>query len=238
MFRQIFFSFLSLLFFPACYAQYYRGKVTDENGKPLPGTNIYIPGGFCKGTISFQDGSFGIDAKPYQTLEFYYTGRQTYSLQLTPKDTTDICIVMKPKTVRLDEVTVRKTTVIKEYVDCVYEDDRYIFQLVVEDAKFPGGPDSLKSYLHHSLQYPEQAFINGEEGQVWVEFTVDSKGKAVRPQIRRSVSPALDAEAVRLIQNMPTWHPGSNRSKKVDSRFLLPINFYIHLDYQQIIEEE
>ena len=243
MFSNSFFAFLLFIsaFHFSSHAQYYyKGIVTDENGNPLSYANIYIPGSYGRGTVSDKDGSFQIEAKPHQTLNFYYTGKKEYFLQLNEKDTTGICIVMKPKINRLDEITIRKQVVITEYIedDCIYIDDRDIFQLVAEDPKFPGGMDSLKSYLYHSLKYPEQSFINGEEGQVWVQFTINSKGKSSKLQIKRSVSPALDAEALRIIREMPTWKPGNNRGRAVDCQFILPINFYIHKNYRQVIKRD
>ena len=239
MFSKRFFLFLlATIFHLSSYAQYYKGKVTDEKGEPLCGVHIYIPGSYMKGTVSAKDGSFQTDAKPRQTLNFSYIGKKDFSLQLNEKDTTDLCITMQQEITRLDEITIRKNMIIKEYVDAPYEDDRYAFQMVAEDAEFPGGMDSLKSYLHHSLKYPETAFIQGEEGQVLIQFIIDSTGKAIQPQIKRSVSPALDAEAIRLIQTMPTWKPGKNRGRPVESHFLLPVNFYIHEDYQQIMIDE
>lgn len=238
--KTFFTLLLVTVFHLSAHAQYFSGRVTDENGIPLSGVHIYIPGSFQKGTVTSKDGDFLIEAKPYQTLNFQYIGKKGYSLQLNPKDTIDIHVVMQKEITRLDEITICKKAIIKEYIEdgCIYIDDRYNFQPVAENPCFPGGIDSLKSYLTHSLNYPEQSFINGEEGQVWIQFTINSKGEAVQTQIKRSVSPALDAEAVRIIEEMPIWKPGRNRGRAVECLFLLPINFYIHKEYQQIVIEK
>lgn len=241
MLKRYLFSFLLVAALHiSSYAQYYKGTVTDEAGKPLSGVHIYIPGSYGRGTVTSNDGTFQIEAQPYQTLNFQYIGKKNYPLQLKEKDTTNICVVMQTEITRLDEITIRKKVIIKEYVENIYNyvDDRNIFQMVAENPEYPGGTDSLKSYLNHSLKYPEQAFKNGEEGQVLVQFTINSKGKVYEPQIKRSVSPALDTEALRLVQEMPAWKPGKNRGKGVDCLFILPINFCIHKDYQQILIEE
>lgn len=237
-FKHILPLLFTTVFCCSSHAQHYKGKVTDESGNPLHGVHIYIPGSFMQGTVTHKDGSFEAKGKPRQTLYFSYIGKKEVSLQLNEKDTTNICIVMEQEITRLDEITVRKDMIINEYTDFTYIDDRYAFQKVAEEAKFPGGMDSLKSYLHHALIYPEEAFIRKEEGQVLVQFIIDATGKATRPQIKRSVSPALDAEAIRLIQAMPVWKPGKNRGRPVECHFLLPINFYIHEDYRQILIKE
>lgn len=236
-------TFFILLFIAAfllsSYAQHYRGKVTDEKGIPLRNVNIYVPGAYNRGTVTSKDGDFQIEAKPHQTVNFQYTGKKEYSLYLNEKDTADIHVVMQPEITRLDEVTISRKLIIKEYVEdgYLYLDSRPLFQAVAADPQFPGGIDSLKSYLNHSLKYPEESFMNGEEGQVWIQFTVDSQGKVIQPIIKRSVSPALDAEAIRIIREMPAWKAGNTRGRAVNCQFLLPINFAIHKDYQLITED-
>lgn len=234
MFYRSFFVFLFITSFHlSSYTQYYKGKVIDENSKPLNGVHIYFSGyHHLRGTLSYKDGRFQIEAKPYQTLNFSYIGKKDYALQLTPTDTTDIYVKMQPEIIRLDEVNVRKILTIEQDPEYIYINDDYIFQIVAENPEFPGGTDSLQSYLNHSLIYPEQSFINGEEGQVLVQFTIDSKGKVVRPQIKKSVSPALNAEAIRVIEQMPTWKAGKNRGIPADCQFILPINFYISKEYR------
>lgn len=43
--------------------------------------------------------------------------------------------------------------------------------------------------------------------------------------ILRSVSPLLDAEAVRVITAMPKWIPGKNNGKAVRVKLNVPISF-------------
>lgn len=45
--------------------------------------------------------------------------------------------------------------------------------------------------------------------------------------ILRSVSPLLDAEAVRVITVMPKWIPGKNNGKAVQVKLNVPISFKI-----------
>ncbi len=43
--------------------------------------------------------------------------------------------------------------------------------------------------------------------------------------IQRSVSPELDAEALRIINAMSTWKPGRQDEQPVDVNFMLPVMF-------------
>ncbi|HRP32615.1 MAG TPA: TonB-dependent receptor [Agriterribacter sp.] len=58
-----------------------KGKVTDENGKPLPGVSVLVVGS-NRGTIADENGDFTIDAKPGETLEFSIVGYITHSVKV------------------------------------------------------------------------------------------------------------------------------------------------------------
>ena len=75
--------------------------------------------------------------------------------------------------------------------------------------------------------YPEIASENGVSGRVLVQFTVDSKGNVVNAKVLRSVDPALDKEALRVVMSSPKWKPGKQRGKAVNVLFTFPINFVL-----------
>ena len=58
-----------------------------------------------------------------------------------------------------------------------------------------------------------------------VGFIVEADGTITEPKILTSVSPALDAEALRVVKNMPRWIPGKNNGSAVRMQFSLPITF-------------
>ncbi len=91
--------------------------------------------------------------------------------------------------------------------------------------KFKGGTEKLMTYLGNNVKYPEKAKENKIEGIVYVSFVVDNKGGIKKTTILKSVDPLLDAEAKRVIENMPKWKPGKNKGKKVNVQYVIPINF-------------
>ncbi len=91
--------------------------------------------------------------------------------------------------------------------------------------EFPGGPDSLESFLKNNLTYPENAKINHIQGRVYVGFMVDRNGKIVKPRILSSASDELDNEALRVVGIMPDWKPGTAGGTPVDVQYILPIDF-------------
>lgn len=105
------------------------------------------------------------------------------------------------------------------------EETEEIFTVVEEPTEFPGGMPALMKYLSNNIRYPEIAAENGIQGRVIVSFVVERNGKPSQVTIARGVDPALDKEAVRVVENMPAWKPGKQRGKPVRQRFNLPVVF-------------
>lgn len=91
--------------------------------------------------------------------------------------------------------------------------------------QFPGGQSELMAYLAKNIKYPATAQENGTQGRVIVEFVVKSDGSISDVQVARSVDPALDQEAIRLIEAMPKWIPGRQNGQNVNVKYTLPILF-------------
>jgi len=106
---------------------------------------------------------------------------------------------------------------------------REIFYVVEEMPTFNDGdaPIEFRKYIAKNLQYPESAARDSISGRVIVQFCVNHEGKVVDPVVVRSVSPALDKEALRVVSSSPLWTPGKQRGKTVDVLFTFPINFVL-----------
>lgn len=76
-----------------------------------------------------------------------------------------------------------------------------------------------------NLTYPEQAEKDGLEGRVVVKFKVETDGSIGDVTVAKSLGPVLDAEAVRVVKNMPRWTPGRENGKTVAVSMLIPIEF-------------
>lgn len=102
--------------------------------------------------------------------------------------------------------------------------------VVVEDMPTFNGGDpyiEFRKYIAGNLVYPEIAIENGIGGRVDVQFIVNSTGSVTNVKITRSVDPALDKEALRVINSSPKWSPGRQRGKAVDVIYTFPINFVL-----------
>ena len=104
-------------------------------------------------------------------------------------------------------------------------DEGEVFEIVEQNPSFPGGNEALMKWLSKNLKYPASAQENGIQGRVLVQFVVNKDGSIVDPKVLRSVDPALDKEALRVVSTMPKWQPGKQRGKTVRVRFTLPVTF-------------
>ena len=104
-------------------------------------------------------------------------------------------------------------------------DEGEVFEIVEQNPMFPGGNEELMKWLSKNLKYPASAQENGIQGRVLVQFVVNKDGSIVEPKVLRSVDPALDKEALRVVSTMPKWQPGKQRGKTVRVRFTLPVTF-------------
>ena len=84
---------------------------------------------------------------------------------------------------------------------------------------------NLNQWLLQNMKYPVEAINKKEQGKVIVQFIVSENGEVSEPKIIRSVSPALDKEACRIVLAMPKWNPGKLKGKPVAVRYMLPISF-------------
>ncbi|MDR0891250.1 MAG: M56 family metallopeptidase [Mediterranea sp.] len=100
-----------------------------------------------------------------------------------------------------------------------------VFTVVETMPKFYGGKAALMRYLSQHVKYPTIAQTNNEQGTVQVQMVVGRDGRVSDVKVARSVSTALDAEAMRVVSNMPRWEPGMQNGKAVAVMYTLPIEF-------------
>ena len=100
-----------------------------------------------------------------------------------------------------------------------------VYQVVEQMPTFKGGDAALMKYLSENIRYPEAAEKAGEQGRVVVSFTVEKDGAVADVKVARSVTPTLDAEAVRVIKAMPKWVPGKQDDQLVRVRYNVPVSF-------------
>lgn len=95
------------------------------------------------------------------------------------------------------------------------------------EAQFPGGAKGLKRHITKHIQYPEISMEQGEQGKVYVGFTVEKDGSLSDIEVLRGASKALDQEAIRMVSEMPEWTPAIYKGKYVRAKVRFPINYVL-----------
>ena len=96
-----------------------------------------------------------------------------------------------------------------------------------QQPSFPGGQDSLYSYIQKNLNYPANAKQNKMQGKVLIRFIVSPTGNIMNIKCLGfpEGGEELQREAQRMVQRMPKWIPGKVANKEVYSEMVLPILF-------------
>jgi protein TonB len=102
-----------------------------------------------------------------------------------------------------------------------------VFVVVEEMPAFPGGDKAMMEYIYANIQYPEIAKENNIQGRVILRFCVTYKGGVDQVSVMKTVDPALDNEAIRVIKSLPAWKPGKQGGKPVNVWYSVPIMFQL-----------
>jgi TonB family protein len=98
--------------------------------------------------------------------------------------------------------------------------------LVVEKMpEFPGDDAALIGYVQDHLKYPASAQQENIQGRVILRFIVSSKGKVEDVSVLKSVAPALDEEAIRVVKTIPDWIPATQGGIPRSVYFSMPVTF-------------
>lgn len=99
---------LTLLLFtvlPGLFAQgqTVQGRVTGENGEPLPGTNVLVQG-TTRGVITNPEGRYTIQTDANSVLTFSFVGFESQDISVGNR--TEINVILKAELTSLDEIVV------------------------------------------------------------------------------------------------------------------------------------
>ena len=111
--------------------------------------------------------------------------------------------------------------------------DNDIFVVVEKQPEFPGGIQALMNFLGDNIKYPVEAQKERIQGRVIVNFIINEDGSLSDIKVLRGQNELLDAEAVRVISNMPNWKPGTQKGEAVKVRFTLPVDFRLQGDKEK-----
>lgn len=106
-------------------------------------------------------------------------------------------------------------------------EDNEIYESAEHMPTYPGGVSALMEFIKTNLQYPEDALAERAEGIIQVSFVVEKDGSTTEFEVIDEHHPALEAEAVRVLQQMPKWTPAKQDGVKVRVEYTVPVKFVV-----------
>ncbi len=219
-----------------------RGKVIDEYGNPLEGVSVVTSR--TNRTKTDVGGNFELDMTDDDPVSFSHAGLKT-TWRVMPDFEKSTIVKMKPEffnigvfvgfsTVHVKSPSKYKSSpdknVENKVEDKADEKDDKIYTIVEQMPEFPGGTNALRRFIGKQLRYPEIAKEDTAQGQILVNFIVNREGNIWNVKILKSVHPALDQEAIRVIYSLPKWKPGVHHGKTVNVAYSIPIS----ISYKEI----
>ena len=92
---------------------------------------------------------------------------------------------------------------------------------------FPGGEDGLRVFLKNNIYYPAYEQKNNIQGRVVLQFVITEDGSVADVRVIKSVSPGIDAEAIRVVKLLPKFKPGYIQGRPVKVYYVLPVQFHL-----------
>ena len=190
-----------------------KGFVYDKDAStstPIVGAVVVIEG-TKKGAVTDRDGNFQLEVSVGDKLAVSYVGYET--------ETIGVSKAFSTKSVGEN----------RYFVGLSKESDEpkpnKVYDVVEQMPQYPGGTGKLFEYLAKSVRYPKEAENAGTQGRVIATFVVEKDGSISNAKVVKSIDPALDAEALRVVNGMPNWNPGMQNGEPVRVKYTVPITF-------------
>ena len=107
----------------------------------------------------------------------------------------------------------------------VVSNNEHIYTVIEQMPQFPGGEEKLMNFISTNLVYPGSALRDGIQGKVICRFVVTKTGRVESPEVVRSLDPACDKEAIRVLKSLPRFIPGRQNGVNVSVWYTIPIIF-------------
>lgn len=96
---------------------------------------------------------------------------------------------------------------------------------IEKPAQPVGGYKAFYGYLSQHLTYPQEAYEQGVQGKVYVQFVVAIDGSIGSVKTLKGIGYGCDAEAEKIIRNSPKWNPATHKGEILKQTMVLPIQF-------------
>ena len=195
-----------------------KGTVTDSlTQKPIVGANVSEKE-TTNGTLTDANGEFTLKVSGKYPLIIQYVGMETQEIEINKKGATYIQVTLRESNMTMGECP---TETIESGE--ILEGDVAFEMVDMTSPEFPGGTQALFNFIRENLQYPNNDTC--VTGRVVAQFTVKEDGSIANARVIRGIHPDFDKEALRVINMMPKWKPGTKQGEVVDTEYTVPIMF-------------
>ena len=195
-----------------------KGTVTDSlTQQPIVGANVSEKE-TTNGTLTDANGEFTLKVSGKYPLIIQYVGMETQEIEINKKGATYIQVTLRESNMTMGECP---TETIESGE--ILEGDVAFEMVDMTSPEFPGGTQALFNFIRENLQYPNNDTC--VTGRVVAQFTVKEDGSIANARVIRGIHPDFDKEALRVINMMPKWKPGTKQGEVVDTEYTVPIMF-------------
>ena len=204
-----------------------------ENNKPVTFQTVLVPDNYPMDGVPIE---VVVDGKVIQTTKTDAKGKIT----LTPPIGATVRFITKmieedpysdnvTETADIKEVVITKELLEQSGIKTISfgNTEEKTFDVVEQMPEFPGGSSKLLEYLAKNIRYPAEAEEAGAVGRVIVSFVVEKDGSISDAKTVKAIHPALDAEALRVINGMPKWIPGKKNGEATRVKYVVPVTFHL-----------
>lgn len=196
------------------------GTVTDSlTQEPIFGANVSEKE-TTNGTKTDENGKFVLKVSGKFPLIIQYVGMESQEIEINKKEATYIQVALRESDMIIGESPVQQIISGE-----ILEGDVDYETIETTLPEFPGGTQALLNFIHENLKYPNNDIC--VTGRVTVQFTVKENGSIANVRVIRGIHPDFDKEALRVIDMMPKWKPGTKQGKAADIEYTLPIMFRV-----------
>lgn len=107
------------------------------------------------------------------------------------------------------------------------KEDGALFGIIETMPEFPDGMGALLKYIADHLVYPEELKEACIQGRVVIQCDIEKDGSIRNARVKKGIHPLFDAEALRVVNSMPRWKPGTLRGEPVKVKYQIPIEFHL-----------
>ncbi len=204
-------------------------KVSDKSDNNSSGTTIVtLSSNGRQSDLSDVDVYVNGEKQPTEKLSEINSDKiKSIDIKKGDKDKSTVYITMNSD--KASQTTTRSTSITVKNDEPEKKSEK-VATAVEQMPQYPGGDRALMEFVAKNVKYPEAAMKAGKEGKVIVRFTVQADGKVADANVIRSISPELDAEAVRVVSTFPAFTPGTVDGKPVACHYVIPISFKLSKD--------